>query len=75
MSSGFPIAGDVFEWLLGEIAELMKAFDLEREFKSYDIPLSRITEIAERSIGSSMSGNPVELSLERREEILREVLT
>ncbi len=75
LSSGFSITGDAFEWLLGEIEELMEAFDLQREFRSYDIPLAKITEIAERSMGSSMSGNPVELSLERREEILREVLT
>ncbi len=74
-SGGFSIRGDAFEWLLGGIDELMKGFDLERVFNSYGIPISRITEIAERSMGSSMSGNPVELTQEDREDILRDVLS
>ncbi len=74
-SGEFSIRGDAFEWLLGGIDELIKGFELERVFKSYGIPISRITEIAERSMGSSMSGNPVELTQGDRENILREVLT
>lgn len=74
-SGGFSIRGDAFEWLLGGIDNLMKGFDLKRVFKSYGIPISRITEIAERSMGSSMSGNPVELSQGDREKILHEVLS
>jgi alcohol dehydrogenase class IV len=74
-SSGLSFSGDAFDWLLGEIEGLIGAFGLEEEFSSYDVPRAKITEIAERSIGSSMAGNPVELSLEQREEILREVLS
>jgi len=74
-SGGFSIKGEAFEWLLAEIDELMKGFDLKRVFKSYGVPISRIKEIAERSVGSSMSGNPVELTQGDREKILREVLT
>jgi alcohol dehydrogenase class IV len=68
------VKGDALDWLVKEIQELLKLFDLERVFKAYGIPASRTAEIAEKSKGSSMSGNPIELTQKDKENLLLSVL-
>jgi len=66
--------GDPVEWLVGEVTEILGAFGLEGAIREYSVPKKRFSEIAERSSGSSMSGNPRELSLAERERLLARVL-
>jgi alcohol dehydrogenase class IV len=63
-------SGDPVEWLAGEAKSLLGAFGLPGGLKRFDIPASRIPELARLSAGSSMRGNPVELTDAQKEGIL-----
>ena len=65
---------DPVAWLLGEIDGLIRLYGLPENLKSYGIRQADIPEIARRSSGSSMSGNPRELPQEERERMLEQLL-
>ncbi|MBA7659227.1 Alcohol dehydrogenase 2 [subsurface metagenome] len=69
--AGAPAECDPIEWLSAEIEALLSAFKLPSDLRSYSVSPERVAEIAGRSAGSSMSGNPRELSLQEREELIR----
>jgi alcohol dehydrogenase class IV len=68
------IEGDPVRWLADKVRALLGKFRLPLDLREYRIPAERIGEIARMSSGSSMNGNPRELSLPEREEILSSVL-
>ena len=65
---------DPIEWLVGETERLLSDYGLKDSIKKYRIPKTNISQIARSSTGSSMSGNPVEMSLDDRERLLLSVL-
>jgi alcohol dehydrogenase class IV len=67
-------AGDPVGWLASEAARLLAAFGLPSTLGGFRIPGQRAAEVAEKASGSSMRGNPRDLSLEERQQILRRVL-
>ncbi len=71
---GIPKGYDAVQWLQEEIGKLFKLYGLPENLREYSIPTHQAAEIAMRSSGSSMSGNPKELSLEEREKIIRAVI-
>ncbi len=62
------------QWLADTVREVLSRFQLPLDVREYRIPAERVREIAEKSSGSSMSGNPRELSLAEREAILARIL-
>ncbi len=74
LEANASVIRDPVEWLVGEVTELLGAFGLEGAIREYSVPKERFAEIAERPSGSSMSGNPRELSLTERERLLARVL-
>jgi alcohol dehydrogenase class IV len=73
LEGGEP-AVDPVEWLLEEIDGLFRLYGLPENLKSFSIRPADIPEIARRSSGSSMSGNPVEVPQSVRERMLAELL-
>ncbi|UCF98947.1 MAG: iron-containing alcohol dehydrogenase [Spirochaetaceae bacterium] len=67
-------AADPVEWLIGQIDYLFGLYDLPENLKGFAIDSAQIPEIARRSSGSSMSGNPRELSQEQREAMIAGLL-
>jgi alcohol dehydrogenase class IV len=67
-------AADPVEWLLEEIGGLFRLYGLPQNLNSFSIRPADIPEIARRSSGSSMSGNPVEVPQSTRERMLGELL-
>jgi alcohol dehydrogenase class IV len=65
---------DSVQWLIGEIDVLFSLYDLPEDLKGFAIDAKEIPEIARRSSGSSMSGNPRELSQQEREAMIAELL-
>ncbi len=65
---------DPVQWLIGEIGALFALYDLPEDLKGFAIDAAEIPEIARRSSGSSMSGNPRELSQQEREAMIAELL-
>jgi alcohol dehydrogenase class IV len=65
---------DAVAWLAGEIEALFELYELPRDLRGLGVDRELIPEIARRSSGSSMSGNPRELSQQERELILAELL-
>jgi alcohol dehydrogenase class IV len=65
---------DPVQWLIGEIDSLFTLYDLPENLKGFAIDSAAIPEIARRSSGSSMSGNPRELSQEEREAMITSLL-
>jgi alcohol dehydrogenase class IV len=65
---------DPVQWLIGEIDNLFATYDLPENLKGFAIDAKAIPEIARRSSGSSMSGNPRELSQKERESMVAELL-
>ena len=72
--AGLYTGGDPLGWLVAEIRALFEPYGLEKDLRSFGIGRDRIEEIAERSSGSSMSGNPVPLSLQDKVAILQSIL-
>jgi alcohol dehydrogenase class IV len=73
-TAGSPGTADAVEWLAGEFETLLELYALPRDLKAFGIPADSVEEIARRSTGSSMSGNPRELSLSERAEMIRGLL-
>jgi len=61
-------------WLAGKVRELLDAFGLPRDLRAFHVPAERIREIAEKSSGSSMNGNPRELGMAEREQMLAKII-
>ncbi len=67
-------AFDPVQWLTEEITVLLSLYKLPENLKGFGIDPSQVPEIARRSSGSSMSGNPRELSQQERERIIAGLL-
>jgi alcohol dehydrogenase class IV len=65
---------DPVEWLAAEVRGLLRSYGLASDLRGFSIPAAMVPELAERSLGSSMSGNPRELSAEERRSILSGVV-
>ena len=65
---------DPVAWLGEKVTRLQAAFGLPADLRGYGIARERIREIAEKSSGTSMRGNPKELSIEERIGILSRVI-
>ena len=66
--------GSAVSWLAARVRELLSAYGLPVDLRGYAIPAERIREIAERSSGSSMNGNPRDLSITEREQMLSRII-
>jgi alcohol dehydrogenase len=66
--------GGAVEWLAAKVEKLLDAFNLPLTLSGYNLDRGLIPEMAHRSSGSSMSGNPRELSREEREEIISRMI-
>ncbi len=62
------------EWLGAEVTRLLGLYGLPSDLRAYGIPKDSLDVLAERSSGSSMRGNPRELSMEERKRILSLVI-
>ena len=62
------------DWLAEKVRALLSAFGLPDNLRGFGIPRAAIPELAEKSMGSSMRGNPRELSVEERASLLSAVL-
>ncbi len=71
---GAAAQDDPVQWLIGEIDSLFSVYDLPVNLKGFAVDPGQIPEIARRSSGSSMSGNPRELPQEEREAIIAGLL-
>jgi alcohol dehydrogenase class IV len=71
--SGAKVSGDPTAWLGDTVRRILSAFGLPADLRAYRIPRDRLEEIAEKSSGASMRGNPKELSAEERISILSAV--
>jgi alcohol dehydrogenase class IV len=71
---GFPPSVDPGAWLGEKVAGMLAAFGLPSNLRVFAIPHGRLREIAEKSSGTSMRGNPKELSIEERIAILSRVV-
>jgi alcohol dehydrogenase class IV len=58
---------DPVGWLASEAARLLSAYGLSPDLRGFGIPTGKLPELAEKSSGSSMRGNPRELSMESPE--------
>jgi alcohol dehydrogenase class IV len=67
-------ARDPVGWLAAEAARLLKGYGLPSDLRGFGIPQSSVAELAEKSSGSSMRGNPKELSMKERMDILSRVV-
>jgi alcohol dehydrogenase class IV len=65
---------DPVTWLGEKVSNLQEAFGLPANLRGYHVAPDRLREVAQMSSGNSMRGNPKELSMEERIEILSKVL-
>lgn len=65
---------DPVEWLVNEVAALLKLYGIKPHIRDYGIGKDMVDTIARKATGSSMSGNPRELSLEEKKKIVLEVV-
>ncbi len=68
--NGREVGGDPVEWLARQCRGLLDSFGLPRDLARFAIPKSRIPELARLSSGSSMRGNPRELTQIEKERLL-----
>jgi alcohol dehydrogenase class IV len=61
-------------WLAAEVRRLLRAFGLPETLHDYRIPSASVSELAEKSSGSSMRGNPRDIPASERAEILSAVI-
>ncbi len=73
-SRGKAAAGDPVGWLASEAARLLASFGLAADLRGFGIPAEKVPELAAKSSGSSMRGNPRELAMDERTRILFRVL-
>jgi alcohol dehydrogenase class IV len=65
---------DAVAWLAARVRALLSSFGLPHDLRGYEIPRAAVPELAEKSMGSSMRGNPREMSAEERASLLSAVL-
>ena len=65
---------DPVGWLNGVVAELAAALGLEPDLSEYGVSAALVDAIVTRSQGSSMAGNPVDLSPARQRELVARVV-
>jgi alcohol dehydrogenase class IV len=65
---------DAVPWLIAVVRDVLRKFGLPSDLREYRIPAERISEIAKMSSGSSMNGNPRQLGMEEREEMLVKII-
>ncbi len=65
---------DAVEWLRGRVRDLLAAYGLPANLRAFKVGADAVEEIVRKSSGSSMRGNPRELSPAERAGILSEVL-
>ena len=73
-SLGAEPALDPVGWLASGAQRFLKAYGLPTDLRRFSIPREKAGELAEKSSGSSMRGNPRELSMGERKQILDRVL-
>jgi alcohol dehydrogenase class IV len=73
-SRGKEATRDPVGWLASECARFLCGFGLPGDLRGFAIPPGKEVELAERASGSSMRGNPRDLSMDERQEILRRLL-
>jgi len=73
-SHGKEAVRDPVGWLASEASRLLLAYGLAADLRGFGIPAEKVAELAEKSSGSSMRGNPRELAMEERRRILSSVL-
>ena len=71
---GKTSGNDPVGWLASECARMLGAFGLPSDLRGFAIPREKAGELAEKSSGSSMKGNPREIPMEERQEILLRIL-
>ncbi len=64
-----------FEQFKKEVNELLKMYEIENRIKKFKISEKEFSIIIKHSKGSSMSGNPLELTEKEQKEILKKVLS
>ena len=69
-----PENEDPVIWLTKKVDILLQAYKIKPDFKEYNIKQEAASLIAEKATGSSMSGNPRELTLEEKKNIVLEVI-
>jgi alcohol dehydrogenase class IV len=62
------------QWLAREASRFLEMYGLPTDLRGFGIPADRLSELAENSSGSSMRGNPKELSMKERMNILSRVV-
>ncbi len=65
---------DPVQELTDDASRLLRAYGLPCDLRGFSIPRDKIEELAEKSSGSSMRGNPRELSQPERVQILSRVI-
>ena len=73
-SPGNGGAPGAVKWLLEALDPLYALYGVPVDLGDFHVDPARVPELARRSSGSSMSGNPRELSQEERERIIRSLL-
>jgi len=66
--------GDPVGWLAAEVRGLLRVYGLPPDLRGFAIPREAIPELADKSSGSSMKGNPRDLTREERIGILSRVM-
>jgi alcohol dehydrogenase class IV len=65
---------DPVGWLAAEASRLLDRYGLPSDLRGFGIPQSSVAELAEKSSGASMRGNPRELSMKERTDIISRVV-
>ncbi|HET6487149.1 MAG TPA: iron-containing alcohol dehydrogenase [Spirochaetia bacterium] len=65
---------DPVEWMVATVRDLLTAYGLPDDLRAFKVGAEAVEEIVRKSSGSSMRGNPRELSPAERAGILSEVL-
>ncbi len=73
-SHGKEAARDPVGWLASEATRFLRAYGLPSDLRGFGISEEKAAELAEKSSGSSMRGNPRELSMKERIDILLQVV-
>jgi alcohol dehydrogenase class IV len=73
-SHGKEAARNPADWLASEASRLLASYGLPSDLRAFGIPAEMVPELAEKSSGSSMRGNPRDLAMEERTRILSRVL-
>ncbi len=69
-AAGKPIRRNAVSLLVDEVSQLLDLYALKPKLRAYGVEQKAVKEIVERSTGSSMAGNPKELSEEEKETIV-----